>query len=173
MSAGEFDIADEVDRLRGKAEYFEPADELRNLFIVSCLILFISAMGLVLILISSRGKENFGCLLPAILMNLVFYIISFLYLYLGNRFVSELEDENDCDPDVLYMVDIKKARTYVKLLFGLAFLLSTGAAVLGFTVKGGLIAGYLSAVQVPIIIILLVISSKQIKANDVFKVVVE
>ncbi len=170
MGKGQLDLMEEFTRLQGRAEYFEPADELRNLFVIACLLVLIPLLGLMLILIYT---DHVGCQIPGVLLNLVFYVFTFLYIHLGRRFVSELEDENEYDPDVLYMVDIKKARTLSKLIFVLGILFSAGAVALGFILRGGPLVTYLSAVQIPVMIALLIVTSKEIKVNDIFKIIVE
>ena len=170
MGQGQLDLMEEFTRLQGRAEYFEPADELRNLFGIACFLVLLSLLGLVLILIYS---DHLGCQIPGILLNLVFYVFTFLYVHLGRRFVSELEDENDCDPDVLYMVDIKKARALVKVMFVLGILFSACAVALGFVLRGGPFTAYLSAIQIPVMITLIIITIKEINGNDIFKIVVE
>ena len=151
-SEEDFDITDEFTRLMGKSEDFEAREELRNILGLLTFLNLLVLLNLVLVLIYPEGG-NYGCAVPGILINIAFIITAVMYFILGRRFASEMEDENDYDPDVLFLIDREKAKKISLMFFGLALLMSAGAIACGFILKGGLFLTYASILHIIVILL--------------------
>jgi len=171
MTEGEFDLMDELTRLKGKAEYFEPREELRNLLGIATAIPIVLLINLIFIAV----YKNQMCIFPGLLINLTFAMLVFMFFFLGGRYISELEEENEYDPDVLYMIDAQKAKNMIRLIFGLSLLLSLGAPAVGFLRHGADIPffGYLSGLHVIVLIVMLMMSSKAMGNSEAFGIIRE
>ena len=167
----EFDLMDETMRLLWKSEYFEPKEELRNLFFLIALLPLLMLLNVALLFL--YVKENAGCAIPSILINLVFFVMVFLIYKLGSKFVEDLEEENEYDPDVQYMVDAPKARSYANLLFFSAILIALGGFAVGFFVSEVAFFPFLSIVHAVIIFLVHYLVTGAMKKNDVFGVIRE
>jgi len=171
MTEGEFDLMDELTRLKGKAEYFEPKEELRNLLGIAAAIPIVLLINLILIAVYKSQM----CIFPGLLINLTLAMLVFMFFFLGSRFITELEDENEYDPDIQYMIDVQKAKSMSRLIFGLSLLLSLGAPVVGFLRHGMDIPffAYLSGLHVIVLIVMLMMSSKAMGKSEAFGIIRE
>ncbi len=169
-SDNDFDISDEVTRLMGKSEDFEAREELRNLLGVLIFMNILILLNLILVLIYPKGG-NYGCAVPGILINIAFFITAVMYFILGSRFASEMEDENDYDPDVQFLIDKEKAKKISMLFFGAALLMSAGAVACGFIFKDGLFLTYPTILHLIMLIVMLFITNKTMSENDAFDVI--
>lgn len=170
-SESEFDLMDETMRLLGKSECFEPGGELRNLFLLIALLPLLMLLNLFLLLL--YNKENAGCAIPSILINLTFICNVILVYKLGNKFIEDLEEENEYDSDVLYMVDAPQAKTFSKLLFFSAILIAVGGFAVGFFVSKVAFFPFLSIVHAVVIVAIYYVAMKAMKKSDVFGVIRE
>lgn len=171
MTEGEFDLMDELTRLKGKAEYFEPREELRNLLGIAAAIPIVLLINLILIAVYKSQM----CIFPGLLINLSFAMLVFMFFFLGSRFITELEEENEYDPDIQYMIDVQKAKSMSRLIFGLSLLLSLGAPAVGFLLHGSDIPffAYLSGLHAIVLIVMLMMSSKAMGSSEAFGVIRE
>ena len=169
-SEDDFDISDEFTRLMGKSEDFEAREELRNLLGLLIFLNVLVLLNLILVLIYPEGG-NYGCAVPGILINIALIITAVMYFILGSRFASEMEDENDYDPDVLFLIDKEKAKKMSLMFFGLAMLMSAGAIACGFILKGGHFLTYPSILHLLVILVMLFLTNKTMSENDAFDVI--
>ncbi len=171
MTEGEFDLMDELTRLQGKAEYFEPKEELRNLLGIAAAIPIVLLINLIFIAVYKSQM----CIFPGLLINLSFTMLIFMFFFLGSRFITELEEENEYDPDIQYLIDVQKAKNMSRLIFGLSLLLSLGAPAVGFLLHGADIPffAYLGGLHVIALIVMMIMSSKAMGASEVFSIIRE
>jgi len=171
-SEDDLDITDELTRLMGKSEDFEAREELRNLLGLLIFMNLLVLLNLILILIYPEGG-NYGCAVPGILINIAFIITVAMFFILGPRFASEMEDENDYDPDVLFLIDKEKAKKISLLFFVLALSMSAGAVACGFIFKDGHFLTYPSILHFIAILVMFFLTNKTMSENDAFEVIRE